>query len=118
MKKWSDVYSLPLEMDRCCSWVFDSGRNFVFQFLTDNEDACKLMLSAINGDRNLMNKELSFAHDEGFISTNDGLKVILIRGWGNLTGTGAMNLPYDEAANIQDTFAEFIVERLNDRSVK
>ena len=28
---------------------------------------------------------------------------------------GAHNLPVEEAANIQDTFADFIVERLNFR---
>ena len=38
-----------------------------------------------------------------------------IRGWGNLTGAGAHNLSVEEAANIQDTFADFIVERLNFR---
>jgi len=41
---------------------------------------------------------------------------ILIRGWGNLTGTGAHNLKEEEAANIQDTFAEYIVEQLNRRN--
>ena len=39
-----------------------------------------------------------------------GHKLILIRGWGNLTGAGAHNLSVEEAANIQDTFADFIVE--------
>lgn len=42
----------------------------------------------------------------------DGIKVMLIRGWGHLTGGGALNLPYREAAKIQDDFGEWIVKKL------
>jgi hypothetical protein len=38
---------------------------------------------------------------------------ILIRGWGNLTGTGSYNLDGEYAGKIQDTLAEYIVEKLN-----
>lgn len=37
-----------------------------------------------------------------------------MRGWGYLTGGGAENLPSDEAAKIQDEFAEWVVKILND----
>ena len=38
---------------------------------------------------------------------------ILIRGWGNLTGTGSYNLDGEYAGKIQDSLAEYIVEKLN-----
>ena len=36
-----------------------------------------------------------------------------IRGWGMLTGIGAYNLPAEEAAQIQDDFANYCVQMLN-----
>lgn len=44
--------------------------------------------------------------------TIDGINVMLIRGWGHLTGEGALNLPYREAAKIQDDSGEWIVKKL------
>ena len=38
---------------------------------------------------------------------------ILIRGWGNLTGAGSYNLDGEYAGKIQDTLAEYIVQKLN-----
>lgn len=35
-----------------------------------------------------------------------------IRGWGHLTGCGALNLPPEEAIEIQDDFGEWIVKKL------
>jgi hypothetical protein len=40
---------------------------------------------------------------------------ILIRGWGNLTGVGSYNLDGEYAAKIQDTLAEYIVEKLKNK---
>lgn len=72
----------------------------------------------INGEKELENQDLSFKHNEGYVFDNNQSKVILIGGWGNLTGCGAHNLKLEVAANIQDTFADFIVERLNKRTLK
>ena len=75
----------------------------------------RVAISRIEGEINLTNPHINFRHEDGFILDNDHNKLILIRGWGNLTGIGAHNLSVEEAANIQDTFADFIVERLNFR---
>lgn len=40
------------------------------------------------------------------------INVIHIRGWGHLTGCGALNLPPEEAIEIQDDFGEWIVKKL------
>ena len=113
MKTYKDVYKLPLEENH--GWIYDQKNNFVFQFLIDDEKTEQKILDVINGKENLKNLDLVFKHEKGQIIDKSGLAIILIRGWGNLTGTGAMNLSVEEAANIQDTFADFIVERLNFR---
>lgn len=71
-------------------------------------------LDVINDDL-LPTKENSFVHDGGVIYLEkDGgkLPLILIRGWGTLTGSGAYNLNEDYACAIQDSLAEYIVEKL------
>lgn len=115
MKNYKDVYQFPLE--ESYGWIYDQKRNFVFQFLIDDEKSEKKLLDVINGKENLTNLNILFKHENGQIIDKSGREIILIRGWGNLTGSGAMNLPEKEASNIQDTFADFIVERLNYRDI-
>jgi hypothetical protein len=113
MKTYKDVYKLPLEDSH--GWIYDQKRNFVFQFMIDDEKTEQKILDVINGKENFKRKDLVFKHEQGEIIDDKNRTIILIRGWGNLTGTGAMNLSDEEASNIQDTFANFIVERLNYR---
>lgn len=122
MKTWRDVYKLPLKLSEYGSHVYDKWSNFVFQFepkfdakgnyaegYKELEDK---VLRCINGEQIERKTKNIAIHKEGRIFIG-GVHLITIRGWGNLTGTGAKNLSAEEAANIQDTFAEFIVERLN-----
>lgn len=115
MKTYKDVYQLPLEDMH--GRIYDQNENFVFQFIIDDEKTQQKILDVINGKENFKNLDLLFKHEQGQIVDKSGLPIILIRGWGNLTGTGAMNLSVEEASNIQDTFASFIVERLNYRDI-
>lgn len=120
IESYKDIYKFPLSSVNSdyYSQVYDSNDNFVFQFTFHSDklkEKAQLILSVINGDKNLESKDVSFKHSEGYILDNKEQKLILIRGWGNLTGCGAHNLKPEIAANIQDTFADFIVERLNTR---
>lgn len=119
MKTYKEIYKFPLsqhEIEDYVSYrVTDVDNQFVFQFTFGDTNKQKLILKAINDESYLSNKELSFYHQDGYIFTNTNQKVILIRGWGNLTGTGGHNLSGKEAANVQDTLADFIVKQLNKR---
>lgn len=113
MKNWKDIYQLPLKQRPYISWVYDSANNFVFQFTIDDELFQQNIINILNGLKK-SDALQTYYHKEGKIIGNITQKsIILIRGWGNLTGTGAHNLPSEEAANIQDTFAEWIVQTLN-----
>lgn len=113
MRTYKDVYKLPLEMAEYGRWVYDANSNFVFQFEQHDKDVNKKFLDVINDVAFEHPTKHPFHHDNGYIKNRDGVDILLIRGWGNLTGTGGMNLQPEEAANIQDTFAEFIVNQLN-----
>jgi hypothetical protein len=63
-----------------------------------------------------------FSECLGSISVNDPklgpVPVIDIRGWGYLTGCGALNMHPDEAAKVQDQFTAWVVQVLNNAMVK
>jgi hypothetical protein len=49
--------------------------------------------------------------DGGEIYVN-GDPFLVVRGWGHLIGSGALNLPENEAAKIQDEFAVWVVRKI------
>lgn len=123
MKTWKDIYKLPVKLSQLGSHVYDSHGNFVFQFepIYDSKGNYaegykqleKSLIACINGESIERTNNLKATHNQGEIFIGD-VHLITIRGWGNLTGVGGHRLSEKEAANVQDTFAEYIVERLNE----
>lgn len=108
-----DIYSFPFKGSRH-SWVYDSESNFIFQFQFDNDDTENKILKILNGEITEYKRQF-LKHEQGMIYVLDEgqwKELILIRGWGNLTGVGGYNLPPEKAVKIQDTLAEFIIEKL------
>ena len=115
---WNKIYTPPFEdmykeMDYRSGRIKDANGNFVFQFLISNPSGQDAFLRILNGEE-LPSGKNKFVHDAGRIRMSDGgPKVLLIRGWGNLTGMGSHNLSIEDAAEVQDTFADYIVSMLN-----
>jgi hypothetical protein len=111
-KNFKDIYKLPLSV--CNSHVYVWTENGVMAFNNlvgfEESDVAYLnsLVAAINGDESgVYNAEAK----GGRILVN-GKKVLLARGWGHLTGGGALNLPADVAAKMQDDFIAFCVSQL------
>jgi hypothetical protein len=114
---WKDVFTPPFKTDGYCNnRIYDSkGRfslnSFVGKALT------KTILQKLNGELSKMVHNGTFVYKNGYIvfeHNNEGkINVLLIRAWGRLTGTGGLNLRPDVAAKLQDDFAQWIVETLN-----
>ena len=116
-KTFRDVYQLPFHRRTLVdTWIYDEGNNFCFQFEKYRDELNILLLQVINGDRYLENENLTFHHKNGEIIDNNGNHLITIRGWGNLTSLNCLGLSPEEAANIQDTLADYIVQQLNFRA--
>ena len=107
---FKDLYQFPFHQAEYGSWVYDLNSNFIFQFEFKSEDTRKKVIEILNGDL-LEYKRQEVKHVEGVIYVEEN-PFILIRGWGNLTGTGAYNLDGVQANKIQDSLAEYIVEKL------
>ena len=111
-KKFNDIYRFPLRV--CDSLVYvwtDNGVkafNNLVGFDKDGEKYLNDLIAAINGD----NPGVYDATAENGRILVNGKKALLARGWGHLTGGGALNLPLDVAAKIQDDFIAFCVSQL------
>jgi len=102
-------------LDHRSGRIKDANGNFVFQFLTSNGQ--DVALKIINGEE-VPKIKGRFYHSEGRIRIGvkgaaRGKDVLLIRGWGNLTGIGSHNMSTEDAIEVQDTFAEYLVSMLN-----
>lgn len=110
-----DLYKFPFHQAKYGSWVYDENSNFIFQFQMNNKTTQESCIKILNGEITPM-KENKFVHKDGMIYLDKDEELhefILIRGWGSLTGTGSYNLDGEYAGKIQDTLAEYIVEKLN-----
>jgi len=105
-----DFYEFPFHSAKYGSWVYDANSNFIFEFEFSNKETRQRTLDILNGELTDYKRHI-IEYKDGEIFVNGEL-FLLIRGWGNLTGAGAYNLNGDYAAKIQDTLAEYIVEKI------
>lgn len=106
MKTYKDIYEFPLKTNMG-GYILDNKNQIVAQFEFYDSLLQQNIIDVLN-DKDKPTKGKRIIHKNH--NMND---YILIRGWGNLTGIGGHNLKPEEAANIQDTFAEFIINKLN-----
>lgn len=128
---WKDVYKLPLRQEEACEFMVmtaDNQRAFDFEWPAwDTYEKGKglpieveqQIIAKLNGDASIIIEPLyNFSYINGdiyaFSTINKKKKhIMMIRGWGHLTGTGALNLSDEDAVRIQDEFGQYIVETLN-----
>ena len=118
---WQDIYKLPLKVDDYCpiiTWTADKQRAFDWCVDVSPEKQQEL-IDVINGTKQHQFKYKFYREDSYIFSENPVFgnePVLSIRGWGYLTGTGGLHLSSEKAAEIQDSFANYIVERLNSKT--
>ena len=128
---WKDVYKFPLHNEDYCPFMVmtaDGERAFDFEWpawenydKTDrvSDETQTKIISKLNGENVIIEDFYNFSYNNaGDIyayssKTNKNKHIMMIRGWGYLTGCGALNLPNEVAAKIQDDFGQYIVETLN-----
>lgn len=110
------AFKPPFRTDKHGSWFYDSKDNFCFQLTTYSEDGYEIrkeVCDIINGKiSNMKYKEVTYNKPQGTIESK-GKPILLIRGWGYLTGGGGLNLSENEAQEIQDDLANYIVDNLS-----
>lgn len=119
---FKEYFRFPLKGDYGLVFTYDNRRAFDFAnswcyrdgLIADDNNQANI-IEVLNGSGKKITTDLKLSHDNGIIySEINGRKqeLIIIRGWGYLTGTGGLNLKDDLAAVIQDEFANYIVKML------
>ena len=135
MKKipvFKEIYKLPLKYVEACPFMIltaDDQRALDFEWpawptyekgLGIDGKSIHDIIAKLNGDNSIiLENYYNFSYNNGEIwafSTKAKKKkhIMLIRGWGHLTGTGGLHLKDEDAAKIQDDFGQYIVNILND----
>ena len=129
---WKEVYKLPVEIDTYCPFMVltaDKQRAFDFEWEAWEDYDKKFDASVINikpliVDK-LNGKDVKIEHLSDFKYDDNGMttatydadgkeyNIMLIRGWGHLTGIGGLHLSDKEACKIQDDFGRYIANQLN-----
>lgn len=113
---FKDAYKPPFKvwMEDLPIYVQTSEGVTAFTIMNpDRIDDIRRIVSLINEEEGA----IPFEHCGGnrerhIIATDDLTPVLLLRGWGHLTGGGAMNLPFERAAKIQDEFYDFCLRKI------
>ena len=100
--------------------VFTRESQMAFDFVSKmfEPTACEMskedkqsLLDILNGSDKKITTKLDFGYINGTITLN-GNPFIWIRSWGRLTGTGGgLGLSEDKAKEIQDSFANFLIQK-------
>lgn len=107
---------MPLKSGYCYIFCND-GMMMAFNWLANcSDDVKKVIIDKINGESTHKFKHKFFL-EEGkifFVDENEKRRnLLLVRGWGHLIGVGGYNLSAEKAAEIQNEFANYVVEQLN-----
>ena len=106
---WKNVYELPFHNDLSCDiYVKDSNNKTVFNKTFNDIELSERLIGKLNG---FNNDKFNATIDGNWISI-DNRRMLLIRGWGRLTGTSALSLSSKEACNIQNEFGKWVVSKL------
>ena len=123
--KFKEIYSFPLKLDVFGDIVLTSDNERAFDFFEDmpeegyilsNELQHSLIGCLNNENVHFLIKDASYIYKDAsiyIVIDNKPLLFIVIRGWGYLTSTGRLQLPLEKAKQIQDEFAQFIIDKLS-----
>lgn len=123
---YNEYFKKPYEFKFGYTKVWTANNEMAFDFVPKmiEPDAYEMsledkqgLIDVINGSDKKISNDFKFKYQNGTIYLNDK-PFIWIRSWGRLTGTGGgLGLSAEKATEIQDSFANYIVERLNNSVV-
>ena len=115
-KDWQKVYQLPLHNDKYGAYAWTKNGTMALMFNRGvSKENREDIIACINGEKQGTIKGLTNDNQEFY---QDDQEIFCVRGWGHLTGVGALNLPIDKAVNVQDGFIKHILERLTSKEEK
>lgn len=109
-----EIYKPPFH--RSDPYIFSSNGVMAFVILTQDDELIDGILNAINEEDEHLNLD-GITCNSIFI-LKDGKSILMVRGWGHLTGCGALKLWDKEAIIIQDEFRDWVVRKISGGKVE
>lgn len=102
----------PPFYNACQIYIFDADNQMCFNILTEDEFLCYDILDAMN-DKKIDKKYDNVRIDDEYLYIDDE-PVLLVRGWGYLTGIGGLNMNDEEAIKAQKELLEYVKNKLEE----
>ncbi len=119
-EEFKNYFEFPLNLTWGLVFTNEGNKAFDFNFTGDTKiisENQEKILKKLNGEENIELKPLEIINDKGQLYVNQDnkrKKLLLIRGWGNLTSPSCHGLTIEKACEIQDQFADFIIKKLGE----
>lgn len=105
------IYKPPFKSDGVFIWSSYNVMSLMNASNYDNSDEMMNKLADILNGKQPPGSSREYAYNAPGILL-DGKTLLVVRGWGHLTGIGGLNLNPKEAADIQDQFAHWVISKL------
>lgn len=117
--EWIEVFTPPFRLSENKIKLVDSKNRFCADVLAVDPTDCEILIDKLNDESTLTygkffvkdDRKLKILHRHAF--EDNSTPVILIRGWGRLTGNGGEQLGGEIAYKLQVNFANWIIGKLN-----
>lgn len=102
---WKQAYDLPLKLDEYGPYAWTNDGTMALQFKNVSKQDRVKIINSINKHSDLKIEGLTNKSCDFYINNE---LAFYVRGWGYLTGSGALNLPKEKAIEIQNGFIDHI----------
>lgn len=107
---WDKVYELPLILSEYGSYVWSSNDTMSLQFNSiKSRNERQKIVNAINGSSEYKIEGIKKDGCDFYVGKE---QIFSVRGWGHLTGSGALNFPEEKALEIQNGFIDHVLNSL------
>ena len=119
----AETWTLPFVGDKFSMYVMDSEHHVCFNFLSKDEELYKRVIDVLNNAPSSIPFK-GTGRDKTHIAVSDDTSneyakpILLVRGWGYLTGGGGLDLSYEEAVRRQDALLNYCEARLKGKDVE
>ena len=108
---FKEAFTFPLKLWAESAKIADAKGHHVADFCIEVPvEKMQEVLDVVNGTKA---SEFGKARINGGYICNQSHRVILMRGWGYLTGVGGLNLKEEDAIRIQSEMQQYIVDQIN-----
>lgn len=106
---FKEIWKAPFHSDEL--YIFSSNNVMTAANFSEEkgEEILSNICKALNGEEAYKYENVNV---DGCELTINGV-LIVIRGWGHLTGVGGLHLHPDEAAKVQDKFIKYIIDKIS-----